>query len=88
MSRYWLGHYYIVRQILANILKSFLLKPFDEAASDIANQLSSKYLVDKSSKPYDLLIAAHALSLKCPIITSNTKDYTFNRLKVVDFNAL
>lgn len=67
---------------------NFLLKSFDAAAAEVAGNLANKYLVDKSSKPYDLLIAAHALSLRLPIITSNTKDYTFGKLKVVDFSAL
>lgn len=69
-------------------LKNFLIVPFDKAASDVSMQLASKYLIDKSSKPYDLLLAAHALSLKLPFITANTKDFTFGRLKLIDFKGL
>lgn len=71
------------KKFLRDSFKIFL---FDEDAAEHSLFLAGRYFVDKSSKPYDLLIAAHALSMDLPIITDNTKDYAFGSLSVFHFS--
>jgi|GEM_PF-1755240 tRNA(fMet)-specific endonuclease VapC len=66
-------------------LSRFNLVQYDAKAQKIATQLCRQVFLGKSRKPYDLSIAAHALSLGLPIVTNNLKDFDFPGLIVFHY---
>jgi predicted nucleic acid-binding protein len=67
-------------------LSRFFVVSFSDQAQKEAIKLSRLFFLGRERKPYDLLIAAHALSENTPIITSNAKDFKYPELKVFDFS--
>jgi tRNA(fMet)-specific endonuclease VapC len=67
-------------------LESFIILNFDEKAHLQATKYLNKYFTGTQNKPMDLLVAAHAKSLKMPILTNNSKDFIFSGLKTFYYN--
>ncbi len=64
------------QQALQNFLLPFVIYPFDDLAAMEYGNL--RYYLEKKGKTIgslDLLIAAHALSLKSTLITNNVKEF-------------
>ena len=75
------------RVALMEFLSIFEIKNFDEYASKEYGKLK-KYLKDKNCLigPFDMLIGAHAKSLKMILVTNNTKEFErIQDLKIEDW---
>lgn len=69
------------------VMSNLRVVPFDEAAAHTAGELRAN--LEKRNLgigPYDVQIAAHALSLGCTLVTNNLREFSRVRgLKVVDW---
>lgn len=64
------------RRLLEDALAPFSVIPFDpKAAMEAARVRSTLEKQGKSIGPYDTLIAGHALSIRCPLITANEREF-------------
>jgi len=75
------------RIALIEFLTLFKIMNFDENASKEYGKIK-KYLKDRKCliEPFDMLIGAHAKSLKMTLVTNNTKEFEkINELKIEDW---
>ncbi len=64
------------RRLLEDALAPFSVIPFDPKAAMEAAKVRSR--LEKQGKgigPYDTLIAGHAVSIRCPLITANEREF-------------
>jgi len=63
-------------------LSQFELLEFDAKAAKFASKLTMQYRVG-SKQHKDFSIASIAVANKIPLLTENTKDFTYKELKVI-----
>jgi predicted nucleic acid-binding protein len=69
-------------------LNRFIVLPFSEKGQKQAVNLSRLFFIGRERKPYDLLIAAHAIGEQIPIITKNVKYFEiYPEIKLFNFST-